>query len=196
MFKLPTLPYSEDALEPYISKETLHFHYHKHHKGYIDKLNNALEDAHKSFQTMPLDQLLINSDGELYNLAAQAWNHTFYWMCMNPAGGGSPEKKLTASLVKNFGSVTNFTDEFKEAALNQFGSGWAWLVKEKQGQLAIKSTTDAVNPLSKGDTPLLTIDVWEHAYYLDYQNKRNEYIDNFMAHLINWTFVEKRLEQC
>jgi Fe-Mn family superoxide dismutase len=191
MFELQALPYSEDALTPYISKNTVHYHYHKHHNGYVDKLNKALSTADEKTQAMTLEQLITETDGKLYNLAAQVWNHNFYWQSMHPKGGGQTNSDL---LTEHFGSTGAFLEAFKSAASGEFGSGWAWLVKNKDGSLAVTSTTDAVNPLSNGQQPLLTIDVWEHAYYLDYQNKRADYIDKFVAHLLNWEFLEKNLK--
>lgn len=191
MFELEALPYSENALTPYISKNTVHYHYHKHHSGYVDKLNKALSVANEETQAMTLEQLITETDGKIYNLAAQVWNHNFYWRSMHPEGGRQASNEL---LTEHFGSTENFIEAFKAAASGQFGSGWAWLVKNRDGSLAVTSTTDAVNPLSNGQRPILTIDVWEHAYYLDYQNKRADYIDVFVAQLLNWEFLETNLK--
>ncbi len=193
MFTLAELPYSEDALSPHISQQTISFHYHKHHQGYVDKLNQALTKADAPMQAMTLEQLISHSDGSIYNLAAQVWNHTFYWQSMCPSNNGKPSEALAKILTESFGSVDSFIEQFTAAATQQFGSGWAWLVKNKDGSLAITSTSDAVNPLSNGQQPLITLDVWEHAYYLDYQNKRPDYVTNFFAHLINWDFIEQNL---
>ncbi|WP_339672768.1 superoxide dismutase [Dasania marina] len=193
MFTLAELPYSEDALSPHISQQTISFHYHKHHQGYVDKLNQALLKADATMQAMTLEQLISHSDGSIYNLAAQVWNHTFYWQSMCPSNNSKPSEALAKILTESFGSVDSFIEQFTATATQQFGSGWAWLVKNKDGSLAITSTSDAVNPLSNGQQPLITLDVWEHAYYLDYQNKRPDYVANFFAHLINWDFIEENL---
>lgn len=192
MFTLPPLPYAEDALAPHISQETIHYHYHKHHQGYIDKLNLALKgDEHSDASQQTLTQLVKSADGSLYNLAAQAWNHEFYWSSLSPTGGGAPSATVIAALTDSFGSVEAFAKEFSEAAASEFGSGWAWLVKQSDGKLAVVSTSDAGNPLRDGHRPLVTLDVWEHAYYLDFQNRRADYIEAFLGGLINWEFVEQ-----
>lgn len=190
-FKLPPLPYAENALEPHISASTLQFHYGKHHQGYMNKLKDALEgtaDAEKSLE----DIIKAPCSPGVFNLAAQVWNHSFYWQCMCPNGGGEPSATLTSALEKSFGSLEAFYEELSNAAATQFGSGWAWLVKDGD-KLSIVKTGNAETPLTDGVTPLLTIDVWEHAYYLDYQNDRPKYIDTFLKQLVNWAFVESNL---
>lgn len=197
-FDLPPLPYELTALEPHISKDTLSYHHGKHHKTYVTKLNELLENSpHK---TKSLEELIQLSNGKaemagIFNNAAQVWNHTFYWHCMKPQGGGEPSEKLKAALTQYFGSFEKFCAEFKEAALTQFGSGWAWLVKDSAGKLKILKTGNADLPLAHGFKALLTCDVWEHAYYLDYQNRRPDYVDTFLKHLVNWDFVEKNYAQ-
>lgn len=194
MFTLSPLPYATDALEPHISARTLEFHHGKHHKSYVDKLNAALDDLERdSLRSDDLLELVQSSDGHLYNMAAQVWNHTFYWHCLTPGGGGEPPLPLRLALENAFGSVNNFVDLFREAATGTFGSGWAWLVQRESGSLHVTSTPDAENPARRGDIPLLTLDVWEHAYYLDYQNRRGDYIDAFFSHLIDWQFVNANL---
>lgn len=192
-FEIAPLPYEQNALEPYISARTVQFHYEKHHQGYMDKLKAAIEktdDAKKS-----LADIISGTDkGTVYNLAAQVWNHSFYWQCMQANGGGHPGADIKAAINEHFSSEQHFIDELKHAANTQFGSGWAWLVKDKEGKLSVMSTGNAENPISQGYVPLLTIDVWEHAYYLDYQNNRAAYIDTFFANLVNWEFVESNLK--
>jgi len=190
-FKLPPLPYDDSALEPHISASTLQFHYGKHHQGYMNKLKDALEgtaDAEKSLEEI----IKAPPSAGVFNLAAQVWNHSFYWDCMCPNGGGEPSTTLKSALEKSFGSLETFYEEFSNAAATQFGSGWAWLVKDGD-KLRVVKTGNAETPLTDGVTPLLTIDVWEHAYYLDYQNDRPKYIDTFLKHLVNWSFVESNL---
>lgn len=190
-FKLNALPYAEDALAPHISKNTMHYHYHKHHQGYVDKLNAALEQSGSDEKT--LEELIKTADGTLYNLAAQVWNHDFYWKSMKPDGGGNPPPAVEDRLTREFGSFDSFRQTFLDVAKAEFGSGWAWLWLKKDGSLEVASTTDAVNPLSAGNRPVVTLDVWEHAYYLDYQNARPNYIETFLDHLINWDFVAANL---
>jgi Fe-Mn family superoxide dismutase len=194
-FELPTLPYPEDALDPYVSARTLSFHYGKHHRGYIDKLNELVKGT--ALAGRPLSEIIKTTAGDekrsaIFNNAAQAWNHSFYWRCMKPKGGGAPSGELAAKIVGAFGSFENFKKEFTEAAATQFGSGWAWLVADK-GLLKVVKTGNAFTPVAYGQTPLLTIDVWEHAYYLDYQNRRKDYIRAFLDHLVNWEFVAENL---
>jgi len=187
-FKLPELPYSRDALEPYISQETLEYHYDKHHAGYVKKLNNGIEGS--GFEGKSLEDIIINADpGGLYNNAAQVWNHAFYWHCMT-ADQSDPEGELAQAIDKSFGSFEKFKDKFSEVAAGQFGSGWGWLVQDDSGSLKVISTKDADNPITDNMTPLLTCDVWEHAYYIDYRNDRAKYIDNFWS-VVNWDFVKK-----
>ncbi|MCL4106680.1 UNVERIFIED_CONTAM: hypothetical protein GTU68_009814 [Idotea baltica] len=191
-FSLPELPFDEAALEPHISRHTVQLHYGKHHAGYVKKLNDAIKGT--QFESSgSLEDIIGSASGELYNLAAQTWNHTFLWLGINPAAS-EPGPKTAHLLENSFGSIAAFKKEFATAAQNEFGSGWAWLVSKSDGTLEIDSTTDAVNPISQGKTPILTLDVWEHAYYLDYQNARANYIDAYLEHLINWDFVERNLD--
>lgn len=186
-FQLPNLPYAIDALAPHISKETLEYHYGKHHKAYVDNLNKLVDgtpDAKKS-----LEDLIKNSKGGIFNNAAQVWNHTFYWNCLTPKGGGEPSGQLANAIAKTFKSFATFKEEFSKTAATTFGSGWAWLVKNGDGKLEIVSTSNAGNPITDNKKPLLTCDVWEHAYYIDYRNARPKYIENFW-NLINWKFAE------
>lgn len=186
-FELPILPYEKNALEPYISAKTIEFHYGKHHKAYIDNLNNLIKGS--AYEDMSLEEIIVASsqkgDAAIFNNAAQAWNHNFFWHSMRVNGGGEPKEDLKARLIKDFGSVEKFKEEFKASAVSQFGSGWAWLV-EDNGVLRVIKTSNADTPIAHGLKPLLTIDVWEHAYYLDYQNLRAAFVDAYLAHLINW----------
>jgi Fe-Mn family superoxide dismutase len=186
----PALPYATNALEPHVSARTLEHHHGKHHKGYVDKLNNAIAGTAHEGQSLEaiITAAHAASDTGVFNNAAQSWNHTFLWSSMSPTGGGDPSGPLADAIVDRFGSVQRFRDEFKAAALAQFGSGWAWLVRTDAG-LDIVSTGNADTPLVHGVTPLLTLDVWEHAYYLDYQNKRDAYVEVFLSKLINWDFA-------
>ena len=190
-FQLPELPYSMDALAPYISKETLEYHYGKHHRAYVNQLNKLVADTH--FAQMTLEEIIQKSSGAIFNNAGQIWNHTFYWSCLSPQGGGEPPAKVCNALVKAFGSVEEFKDQFTQAAIGTFGSGWAWLAQDTHGTLSIVSTSNAGNPLTQGLKPLLTCDVWEHAYYIDYRNVRADYLDAFW-HLVNWSFVNDELQ--
>ena len=188
--KFPVLPYATNALEPHVSANTLEHHHGKHHKAYVDKLNNAI--AGTAYEGKALEDIIAAahkaSEAGIFNNAAQSWNHTFLWNSMSPTGGGEPAGPLAEAIDRQFGSVQAFREAFKAAALAQFGSGWTWLVRTKKG-LDIVSTGNADTPLVHGTTPLLTLDVWEHAYYLDYQNKRDAYVDVFLASLVNWDFV-------
>lgn len=186
--ELPSLPYAKDALEPYISAETLEFHYGKHHQTYVTNLNNLI--AGTEFENLPLEEIVRKSSGGLFNNAAQVWNHTFYWNGLKPNGGGEPTGALAEAIAKSFGSFEKFKEEFTKTAVTTFGSGWAWLVKNADGSLALVSTQGAGCPLTSGQTPLLTCDVWEHAYYIDYRNARPKYVEEFWK-LVNWEFVEK-----
>lgn len=186
-FELPPLPYADNALEPHISARTLSFHYGKHHMGYLTKLNAAVE-ADASLQGKDLETLVKTTSGGVFNNAAQVWNHTFYWNSMSPQGGGAPSGALAAAIDAAFGSFDAFKEQFSAAAGGQFGSGWAWLVKQADGTLAITTTGNAETPLTAGVTPLLTCDVWEHAYYLDYQNARPSYVTAWW-NLVNWDFA-------
>jgi Fe-Mn family superoxide dismutase len=193
VFELPRLPYSLDALEPHLSRETLEFHYGKHHKAYLDKLNAAIDGT--KYEKMALDDIVRESVGRphIFNNAAQAWNHTFYWFCLSPNGGGEPRGALGREIEKAFGSFNDFHDQFTRSAAEHFGSGWTWLVRRPDGNLVVQSTHDAGNPMTDGDVPLLACDVWEHAYYIDYRNARPAYIDAFWK-IVDWEFVEKKLQ--
>ena len=185
-FTLPNLPYSKDALAPHISAETLEYHHGKHHAAYVTNLNKLLEgkpEANKS-----LEEIIMSSDGGVFNNAAQVWNHTFYWNGMKPNGGGQPTGALADAINAAFGSFDKFKEEFTKTSVGTFGSGWGWLVKKADGSLALASTIGAGCPLTSGDTPLLTCDVWEHAYYIDYRNLRPKYVEAFWS-LVNWDFV-------
>jgi len=189
-FELPALPYEKNALEPHISAETLEYHYGKHHNAYVVNLNNLLKGS--EFEGLSLEAIIKASSGGIFNNAAQVWNHTFYWHCLSPQGGGEPQGKLAAAINQAFGSFTAFREQFSEAAVKNFGAGWTWLVKKPDGSLAIVNTSNAATPLTGEDKPLLTVDVWEHAYYIDYRNARPAYLENFWA-LVNWAFVEENL---
>ncbi|WOI53635.1 superoxide dismutase [Parvularcula sp. LCG005] len=197
--ELPALPYARDALEPHVSKETLDYHYGKHHQAYVDNLNGLIKDT--DLDSKPLEEIILHADKEgkagIFNNAAQVWNHTFYWNSMTPSsGGGAPKagSKLAAAIDEAFGSYDKFKDEFATAGKTQFGSGWAWLVA-KGGKLEVRKTANAETPLTEaGVTPLLTMDVWEHAYYLDYQNARPKYIEHWLENLANWDFAEQNFE--
>lgn len=195
---LPPLPYSQDALEPHISAKTLSFHYGKHHQAYVTNLNNLLQNH--DLATISLEDLIHQSAGKpetagIFNNAAQIWNHTFYWHCMKPQGGGKPTGLLLEKIIATFGTFEHFVAEFRQAALTQFGSGWAWLVQKEDRSIAITKTSNADTPMAHGQTALLTCDIWEHAYYIDYQNRRPDYVDTFMAHLVNWEFVSSNMKQ-
>lgn len=185
-FTLPNLPYALDALVPHISQETLEYHWGKHHRAYVTNLNNLIPDT--QFADMSLEEIIKNSSGGIFNNAAQVWNHTFYWNCMKQNGGGEPTGELLAAINKTFGSFAQFKENFTKTALTTFGSGWAWLAKNDDGSLVIVSTSNAGNPMTDGKKPLLTCDVWEHAYYIDYRNLRPAYVDAFWQ-LVNWGFV-------
>ncbi len=188
--ELPKLPYAMDALAPTISKETLEYHYGKHHQAYVTKLNELIKDT--PFANASLEETVKKSDGAIFNNAAQAWNHTFYWHCMTSDSKGDPSGKLADAIQKTFGSLEDFKNEFTKTAVGTFGSGWAWLVKNKEGKLEIISTSNAGTPMTQDKKALLTCDVWEHAYYIDYRNARPKYVENFWK-LVNWDFVEKNL---
>jgi Fe-Mn family superoxide dismutase len=185
-FELPALPYAKDALAPTISEETLEYHYGKHHQTYVTKLNAAIPGT--EFESMSLEEIIVKSSGGIFNNAAQVWNHTFYWNCMTPDAKGAPEGDLAAAIESTFGSFDAFKEAFSTAAANNFGSGWTWLVKNTDGALEIVSTSNAGCPLTDGVTPLLTVDVWEHAYYIDFRNARPNYLEAFWG-LVNWDFV-------
>ncbi|WP_339897570.1 superoxide dismutase [Fe] [uncultured Gilvimarinus sp.] len=186
-FELPELPYAKDALAPHISEETLDFHYGKHHKTYVDKLNAAVPGT--EFEGKSLEEVVKTSSGGVFNNAAQIWNHTFYWHCLSPNGGGAATGDVASAIDAAFGSFDKFKEEFTAQAVGNFGSGWTWLVKKADGSVAIVNTSNAETPLTDDSvTPLLTVDVWEHAYYIDYRNARPKYMDAFWA-LVNWEFV-------
>jgi|SRR6478672_5504013 len=194
-FEQPPLPYDSSALEPYMSAKTFEFHYGKHHAAYVANLNKLVQDtelANKSLEEVIKASFGDASKAGVFNNAAQVWNHTFFWNCMKPSGGGQPSGDLANQINAAFGSYDKFKEEFKTAATTQFGSGWAWLVKDGDS-LKVTKTPNAENPLAHGKTALLTIDVWEHAYYLDYQNKRPDFIETFLEHLVNWDFAAKNL---
>jgi superoxide dismutase, Fe-Mn family len=191
LINLPELPYKKNALEPFISAETLSFHHDKHHAAYVEKLDgliNGTELAEETLENIIKKTAGDSSKSAIFNNAAQVWNHSFYWKCMTPNGGGSPTGAIAGKIEFDFGSYKKFAEEFKNSAMSQFGSGWAWLVLRDE-KLEITKTSNADTPILKGLKPLLTIDVWEHAYYLDFQNKRAEYVDIFIQNLINWKFV-------
>jgi Fe-Mn family superoxide dismutase len=190
MINLPPLPYNVDALSPHISQETIEYHYGKHHQGYVNKLNKAIKGT--QLETLTLEEIIKQAEGSTFNNAAQVWNHTFYWHSLTPQKS-EPSEWLNEQLSEAFGSMDEFKKTFKEVALNRFGSGWAWLVVDGNDQLKIISTSNADNPLTKGLKPLCTCDVWEHAYYIDYRNARDEYVDEFFE-LLNWAFIEKNLK--
>jgi Fe-Mn family superoxide dismutase len=189
-FTLPELPYALDALEPTISKETLEFHYGKHHQTYVTNLNNLV--AGTEFESASLEDIVKKSSGGVFNNAAQVWNHTFYWNSMSPNGGGEPSGKLAEAINAKWGSVAAFKEAFNKSAAGNFGSGWTWLVKKSDGSLDIVNTSNAATPLTTSDVPLLTCDVWEHAYYIDYRNARPKYLESFW-NVANWDFAAKNL---
>jgi Fe-Mn family superoxide dismutase len=190
--QLPELPYAKDALAPHISAETIDFHYGKHHKTYVDNLNKLLAGNQLEKETTLEAVVRKAPPGPLFNNAAQVWNHTFYWNSLKPQGGGEPQGKLAEAIAKDFGSFAKFQEEFAAKAVGLFGSGWTWLVW-KEGQLSVETTPNAGTPLTYGCTPLLTCDVWEHAYYIDYRNARGKYVENFWK-VVNWEFAARNLE--
>ena len=185
-FTLPDLPYAKDALAPYLSQETLEYHHDKHHNAYVTNLNGLIEGTDHAGKS--LEEIILAADGPLFNNAAQVWNHTFYWNCMKPGGGGAPGGELAKAIDTAFGSFDNFKKELSAAAVGQFGSGWGWLVLE-DGALKVAKTSNADLPLKHGQTALLTVDVWEHAYYIDYRNLRPKYVETFLNSFVNWEFV-------
>ncbi|MBS3965188.1 MAG: superoxide dismutase [Fe] [Methylomonas sp.] len=185
-FELPALPYANDALTPHISPETIEYHYGKHHQTYVTNLNNLVPGT--EFDGMSLEDIVKKSSGGIFNNAAQVWNHTFYWNCLSPNGGGAPTGGLANAIDRAFGSFDKFKEEFTKCAVTTFGSGWAWLVKNPNGTLELVSTSNAGCPLTTGQTPILTCDVWEHAYYIDFRNLRPKYLEAFWA-LVNWEFA-------
>lgn len=188
--ELPELPYSKDALAPHISAETLEYHYGKHHAGYVKKLNNAIEGTPMAEKS--LEDIVKSSEGGTFNNAAQVWNHTFYWHSLSPDGGGEPSGAIAEAINKQFGSFNDFKDKFTEAATTLFGSGWVWLIKNDDGSLEISKMSNAGTPLAEGKTAVLTCDVWEHAFYIDYRNAKPDYMKAFW-NLVNWDFANKNL---
>ena len=186
--KLPPLPFAMDALQPHISKETLEFHYGKHHQAYVTNLNNLIKGT--EFENASLEDIARKASGGIFNNAAQVWNHTFYWNCLSPKAGGSPTGALGAAIDKKWGSFAAFKEAFSKSAVGNFGSGWTWLVKKADGTPDIANTSNAATPLTGADKPLMTCDVWEHAYYIDYRNARPKYVESFW-NLVNWDFVSK-----
>lgn len=189
-FQLPSLPYPKDALKPYMSEETIEYHYGKHHQTYLNNLNNLIVGT--EYEKMNLEEIILKSQGAIFNNAAQTWNHTFFWNCLSPNGGGLPTGLLLEKIIQNFGSFEEFKNQFTNAAVTLFGSGWTWLVQNPDGKLEIVQTSNAGNPLTSGKKPLLTIDVWEHAYYIDYRNARAKFVEAFWE-IVNWDFVSKNL---
>ncbi len=195
-FELPALPYEKNALEPHMSANTFDFHHGKHHNTYVVNLNKLLEDS--PLEGKSLEEIISATAGDsskagMFNNAAQVWNHTFFWNSMSPDGGGVPSGDLAAKIDEAFGSLDGFKEKFKEAGATQFGSGWAWLVAGDDGKLEVVKTPNAENPMTQGKTPLLTCDVWEHAYYLDYQNRRPDFLAAFLDNLVNWDFAAENL---
>jgi len=185
-FELPALPYAKNELVPHISEETVEYHYGKHHQTYVTNLNNLIPGT--EFDGLTLEEIIVKSSGPIFNNAAQVWNHTFYWNSLAPKGGGLPTGALANAINTTFGSFEKFKEEFTKCAVTTFGSGWAWLVKNTDGSLSLVSTSNAGCPLTTGQTPLLTCDVWEHAYYIDFRNARPSYLEAFWA-LVNWDFA-------
>ncbi len=188
--ELPPLPYERTALAPHISAETLEFHYGKHHQAYVTNLNNQIKGT--EFENLDLEAIIRKAQGGMFNNAAQVWNHSFYWNCMKPNGGGEPTGRLLEAINKSFGSFAAFKEQFTQTSLTTFGSGWAWLVQRPDGSLALVSTPNAATPLTGSDHALLTCDVWEHAYYIDYRNARAKYVEAFW-NLVNWDFVAAQM---
>ena len=188
-FNLPELPFAKNALEPHISERTLEFHYGKHHQTYVNTLNTLIEGT--EFENKTLEEIIKSSDGGIFNNAAQVWNHTFYWNCLAPNHKPAPEGSLKKAIEEAFGSFENFKEEFTKKSVGLFGSGWCWLVKDSAGKLSIVQQSNAGNPMTKGLTPIMVCDVWEHAYYLDKQNARPKYMESYWK-LVNWDFIEKQ----
>jgi len=186
---LPPLPFAPDSLAPYMSRETLDFHHGKHHQTYVTNLNNLVKGT--EFEALGLEDIVKRSSGGIFNNAAQIWNHTFFWNCLRPGGGGDPHGALASAVQAKWGSVDAFREAFTKSALGNFGSGWTWLVKKADGSLDIVNTSNAGTPLTTSDRALLTIDVWEHAYYIDHRNARAKFVEAFLKHLVNWEFAAK-----
>ena len=189
--ELPPLPYARNALEPHISAETIDYHYGKHHQAYVTNLNNQIKGS--ELENADLETIVRKAQGGMFNNAAQVWNHNFYWQCLAPNGGGAPDGKLGEAITKTFGSFDAFKEDFTKLSLGTFGSGWGWLVQRPDGALGLVSTSNAGTPITGDDTALLTCDVWEHAYYIDYRNARPKYLEHFW-NLVNWEFVASRLK--
>jgi Fe-Mn family superoxide dismutase len=189
--KLPALPYAMDALAPHISKETFEFHYGKHHQAYVNNLNNLIKGT--EFENAALEDIIKKSSGGIFNNSAQVWNHTFFWNSMKPGGGGKPAGALAAAIDKKWGSYDAFKEAFTKSAVGNFGSGWTWLVKKGDSSVDIVNTSNAATPLTTADKALVTIDVWEHAYYIDYRNARPKFVETFLNSLVNWDFAAKNL---
>jgi len=189
--ELPALPYAMDALQPHLSKETLEFHYGKHHQAYVTNLNNLIKGT--EFENMGLEDIIKKSSGGVFNNSAQVWNHTFFWHCMKPGGGGQPTGKLAEGIAKKWGSYDAFKEAFTKSAVGNFGSGWTWLVQKPDGSLDIVNTSNAATPLTTADKALLTIDVWEHAYYIDFRNARPKFVETFLGNLVNWDYAARNL---
>ncbi|MDL2314662.1 superoxide dismutase [Fe] [Bacteroidales bacterium OttesenSCG-928-C19] len=189
MFQLPALPYKEHELEPHISKETIEYHYGKHHQTYVNNLNNLIQGT--DLENAKLEDIIKKTEGGVFNNAAQVWNHTFYWNCLSPNGGGQPKGALRDAIIRDFESFDLFKDKFTKAAVSLFGSGWTWLVKTAEGKLEIIQTSNAGCPLTANQKPILTCDVWEHAYYIDKRNARAAYVDEFWK-IVNWDFAESQ----
>ena len=191
-FQLPPLPYSKDALAPHMSAETFEYHYGKHHQAYVNKLNELIKGKPEEGKT--LEEIIKSSEGAVFNNAAQVWNHSFFWNSMRAGGGGQPVGDVGDAIKRDFGGLDGFKDEFKKAAAGRFGSGWAWLIVEN-GKLRVVDTANADTPIRTGHVPLVTLDVWEHAYYIDYRNDRPRFIDTFLASLVNWDFANDNLKK-
>jgi len=187
--ELPPLPFAPDALEPHMSRETLEYHHGKHHQAYVNNTNNLIKGT--EFESMPLEEIVRKSSGGLFNNSAQVWNHTFFWNCLKPNGGGEPKGALAAAIDAKWGSYAAFKEAFHKSAVGNFGSGWTWLVKKPDGSVDIVNTANAATPLTTADKALLTVDVWEHAYYVDYRNRRPDFVTTFLDRLANWDFAEK-----
>jgi Fe-Mn family superoxide dismutase len=187
--ELPPLPFAPDALEPHMSRETLEYHHGKHHQAYVNNTNNLIKGT--EFESMPLEEIVRKSSGGLFNNSAQVWNHTFFWNCLKPNGGGEPKGALAAAIHAKWGSYAAFKEAFHKSAVGNFGSGWTWLVKKPDGSVDIVNTANAATPLTTADKALLAVDVWEHAYYVDYRNRRPDFVTTFLDRLANWDFAEK-----
>ncbi len=189
-FTLPELPYAKTALAPHMSEETLNYHYGKHHNAYVTNLNNLIKET--KFEKMTLEEIILSSEGPVFNNAAQIWNHTFFWNSLSPNGGGEATGKVAELITKKWGSFEAFKEAFTKSAVSNFGAGWTWLALNKAGELEIVNTSNAQTPITTGHKPLITVDIWEHAYYIDYRNERPKFINAFWA-LVNWEFANKNL---